>query len=339
MSLTNFPHGLLSSGVPVSGGYIPPIIGTYYHVCPGISTIVNAQGKQVIGSSSNDGLSPLTPLDSIVTAYGKCTSGAGDGIIVWSYGTTTAACTSYLSSSLTWSKHGITTVGVSSGAMYNNRARISQLSTATMYSLLDVTGNNNLFMNLSFVNGSDLSDAQITAVKLSGGSARNSFVNCDFKGTPASASAYKCDLWLSNTHENTIAHCNFGNASYNAGNNAAAFIYLDGSSGNAQNTFENCTAYAQVSTGTAFGGLKSGSATSLNGANIFRDCDFVVWQANTGQPSMASWFIGTKPNTGTIVVRECSISGFDAYDATAGNDFIAVVGPADNAGAGVTALP
>ena len=167
MSLTPFPHGITSMGIPVTGGYIPPIIGTYYHVCPGLSTIVNSQGKQVIGSSSNDGLSPESPLASIETAYGKCTSGAGDGIIVWSYGTTTAACTSYLSSSLTWSKHGITVVGVSSGATYNSRARISQLSTATTYSLLNVTGNNNLFMNLSFVNGSDLSDAQITAVKLS----------------------------------------------------------------------------------------------------------------------------------------------------------------------------
>jgi hypothetical protein len=334
---SNFQHGVEVMGYPNFGGFIPPITGTYFHVCPGNATITNSLGQQVVGLAGNDGLSIDTPLDSINTAYGKCTSGAGDGIIVWSYGTTTAACTSYLTSGISWTKHGITVVGVCSGSYYNQRARVSQKSTSTMYYLLDITGYNNAFYNLSFVNGSDLSDAQICAVKMRGD--RNYFYNCDFKGTPATMSAYQCDLWFSGAHENTFVNCNLGNASLDRANNAGAFIYLDGTTGNAQNLFEHCIGVAQVSTGTAYGGIKSGAATALNGAMFLRNCDFSAWQANANVPSMASFFIGTKFTTGNITARHCSITGWAAWDSVAANNLVNIVGATDAATAGVGAQP
>lgn len=271
------------------------------------------------GSSSNNGLRWNSPLNNLENAYDKLA--VGDGVILLPYSSsTTANTTSYMSASKTWALHGITVVGINSRGFYNQRARVSQLSTATMYSLINITGNDNAFYNVSFNNGSDLSDAQICAVKISGGASRNAFFNCDFKGSPATASAYKCDLWLSNAHENTFEKCNFGNASYDAGNNAACHIYIDGTAGNGQNMFRDCTGIAQVSTGTAFGGVKSGSATSLNGAMLFINSYFTVWQANVGIPAMASWFIGTKPNTGFIM--QPVIIGYAAGDSVAGNDMV-----------------
>jgi len=289
---------------------LPPIRGRWYWVDP------------YVGAAANDGRDITRPVASIVTAYGLAST--GDGIAILAYpSATTANTTSYVASTLTWSKNGITVVGVGADSFYNQRARIS--SSAAVYSLIDVQGMGNSFKNLSFYNGSDKSDAEVCAVKLSGGATRNAFYRCDFKGSPATASAYKTDLHLSAAHENYFNECNFGNASYNAGNNAAAHIYLDGTAGNGQNQFKDCTFIAQVSTGTAYGGVKCGAATALNGSMIFRNCLFTVWQANTGLTAMASWFIGTNPTTGNIVVDpNCMIAGYAVWDATGGNDRVIV---------------
>jgi hypothetical protein len=291
---------------------LPLIRGQWYWVDP------------TLGSASNHGRDQRNALASFETAYGKCTSGAGDGIAVLSAGTTAANTTSYLTDVITWSKHGITVQGVCSGSWYNQRARISQLSTTTEYRLINVTGNNNAFRNVSFVNTSDLSDAQICAVELSAGACRNTFENCHINGSPATASAYKCDLWLSNAHENLFKNCTFGNSSYDAGNNAGAFVYMDGASGNAQNLFEDCNFIQQVSTGTAFGGLKMGAITALNGTNIFKHCTFNVWQASTGLTAMTSWFIGSNPTTGNIFIYLCGSNGFAAWDSAGANDNVVV---------------
>jgi hypothetical protein len=289
---------------------LPPIRGIWYYVDP------------YYGDDDNHGKLPWVAMDSLVTAEDVVST--GDGIAVIAYpSSTTANTTSYVAETLTWDKNGITVVGVGSQGYYNQRARIS--SSAAVYALLDIQGMGNHFENLTFYNGSDKSDAEICAVKLSSGAVRNSFKNCDFKGSPATASAYKTDLHLSNAHENMFENCNFGNCSYNAGNNAAAHIYMDGASGNGQNQFKDCTFMAQVSTGTAYGAVKSGAATALNGSMIFRNCLFTVWQANTGLTAMASWFIGTNPTTGNIVVDpNCMIAGYAAWDSTGGNDRVIV---------------
>jgi len=306
-------------------GSLPPIRGTWYFVDP------------TSGAAANNGLSPGGAKASIESAYALCVSGAGDGIVVMSAGTTSAGTTSYLTDTIAWSKHGITVVGLCSGGYYNQRARISTAET-DLVSLINMTGANNRFFNISLYNGADISNAQMAALKLAG--VRNAFINCDFKGSPATASAYKSDLWLSAAHENLFLDCNFGNASYDAGDNAACHIYMDGTTGNGQNRFRDCTMIAQVSAGTAFGGLKSGAATALNGVMIFENLVAAAWQANANKISLASWFLGTKPTTGLVLVKNSALGGYAAWDATAGNDFINVVGgAADDATNGVGALP
>jgi len=323
---------LSSSTLPIVAA-LPPIRGRWFFV----------DGTD--GSDAYDGLSPERPLKTLYAtttttgdtgAYAKCTTAVGDGICILSSATASASKSITISASFTWSKCGITVVGIDSGSFYNHRARITFASAVTGYYLFNLTGHNNRFENVSFYNGSDLSDAQITTVKMvaaTGSSiARNKFENCHFVCTPGTASAYKCDLWLENAHENEFLTCTFGNASYDAGNNAACHIYIAGgaNTGNAQNLFRDCIAVAQVSTGTAFGGLKSGSATSLNGAMFFDNCRFAVWQANAGVTAMASWFIGTCPTTGFI--EQPILMGYAAGDSVAGNDRVVSWSPDAAAG-------
>ena len=305
-------------------GSLPPIRGTWYFVDP------------TSGLAANSGLTPGGAKASIEEAYALCISGAGDGIVIISAGTASAGTTSYLSDTITWSKHGITVVGLCAGGFYNQRARISTAET-DLVDLINLTGANNRFFNVSLYNGADISNAQMAALKLAG--VRNAFINCDFKASPATASAYKSDLWLSGAHENFFLDCNFGNASYDAGNHAACHIYMDGTTGNGQNFFRNCTMIAQVSAGTAFGGLKIGAAAALNGAMIFDNLIAAAWRANVNKLDLASWFIGTKPTTGIVVVKNSGLGGYAVWDAEAGNDFINVIGATDAAPAGIGALP
>lgn len=71
---------------------------------------------------------------TLLDAYNACTSGNGDGILVMSGGTGTSSQTSsYLSSVLTWSKHGITVIGVGAPTRMAQRTRIAnkQITTGT----------------------------------------------------------------------------------------------------------------------------------------------------------------------------------------------------------------
>ncbi len=64
-------------------------------------------------------------LPSLPDAYEQCVSGRGDGIILFSGGTTAAHCTSDIKDPLTWSKHGVTVWGVCAPTRVYQRARVS----------------------------------------------------------------------------------------------------------------------------------------------------------------------------------------------------------------------
>ena len=118
------------------------------------------------------------------------------------------------------------------------------------------------------------------------------------------------------------------------GDNAASHVYIDGSA--TRIFFEDCFSIAYVSTGTSFGFIESADATSIQGSIYFKDCMFNAWQANGAAPSLASWFIGTKPNTGLFCLKDCFAAGYAAWDATAGNDRVYTNQPASNAAGGIS---
>lgn len=71
MSLTNFPGGITSFGMPIIGsGGLPPTTGTIFYVHSGT------------GASSNSGTDATSPLATIKQAVALCTASKGDVIIV-----------------------------------------------------------------------------------------------------------------------------------------------------------------------------------------------------------------------------------------------------------------
>jgi len=302
---------------------LPQILGDWYFVDP------------ENGASTNNGRSKDQAVASIVTAYGLCTTGDGDGIVLMSSGTTGANTTSYFDTTLVWSKHGITTVGLCSGSMYNQRARVSNATFVpgtlifphALASLINVTGNNNVFANMSIVNYGD-SVVAVGALIVSG--ARNHFVNVHVSGcgnaTPAAATGAN-DLYLTGS-ENTFDRCTFGtNSTIRAGTNAN--IVLDGPVG--QCFFNGCHILSYSATLT-HGAIKSYDATAISGWIIFRDCTFVNFNVNKGA-DLTSLFIGTNPNNEGILMHSCSMAGYAAWDSEAGNDVV-FIGSSDATASG-----
>jgi hypothetical protein len=240
-------------------GGLPFIRGTWYYV------------DKTSGASTNSGTSPENAFNNILTAYTACTDGAGDGIVIISRGSTSAATTSYLTAVIDWTKSGITTVGVAAPVRMFGRARIANDGTSglDLAYLVDVQGANNTFINIHAANfGTDA--AAIGCWKDTG--ARNAYINCHFVGgLAAGAAATHRNLELNASEEATFINCTFGTDTVDRGNNASYDVLITGATARAH--FEGCRFVSYVSTGTAHGAVKL-DTTSGGRHCIFVDCTF-----------------------------------------------------------------
>lgn len=178
MSLTRFPHGVSSFGIPIIGA--GPIV-----------TTGNVFFVDDSGSNSNDGLSPEHPFVSLAYAITRCTASQGDTIILMpGHAETTTA--------IAMSTAGIHVVGIGIGA---DRPTITATTGAT--DLINITGANCTLENFNLVGAAsgctaliDIAANDFTAInmKFSHGAApvvavsiasglRPSFYNCKWYGT------------------------------------------------------------------------------------------------------------------------------------------------------------
>ena len=164
------------SGPVVSpGGFIGPVLGgntiftgTFFYVNP------------ATGADGNDGLTPATAVQSITTAFNKCTSGNND--VVYLIGDGTTAGTARISSTLTWNKNATHLIGVCSPVAISQRARISHAASAptTAFTpMVRVTGNGCLFSNIQIFEGFAADTAVVTWEDQGN---RNYYSNVQFAG-------------------------------------------------------------------------------------------------------------------------------------------------------------
>lgn len=330
-----------------------------------------------------------SPVDSIETAYGLCTSGAGDGIVLLSGGTSTASTTSYIDELITWSKHAITVVGAAAPTRMYGRARIANKTRTTgslttiafpttttitdsaagfltagfevgqtinidstsntndgqaiitavtagtitcsgstftpetaasagatvittyVTHLIEVSGDNNAFYNVSMFNGGE-NALEVGCLKVSGN--RNYFGGCHFVGagnaTPAATTgAY--DVFLNGAAENTFESCTFGTDTIIRAAANGNLIY-DG--GCLRNRFYDCD-FVSYSETAGHGHINSIDASSMQGVDIFSGCRFINWKPN-GAGALTACQIGTAPTSGHFLFDSCSFFGFTAVGAS-----------------------
>lgn len=119
MSITNFPNGISSFGVPVigSGGLVPITTGKYFFVDSNTGSDTPAHGK-----------TKEKPFDTIDYAIGKCTASKGDVIIVMPGHTETISAAGGITADVA----GITIVGLGNGAL---RPIITFSATASTFAI------------------------------------------------------------------------------------------------------------------------------------------------------------------------------------------------------------
>jgi len=309
---------------------LPFILGTWYYVVPGL------------GDDNRVGTSLQWALATVSKAYEKCTSGAGDGICVVSYGTSSAHTTTYLTASLDWSKNGITMFGVAAGGWFG-RARIASDSTATaLPELIVMSGYNNKMINIHMANyGTDA--AALGCLKVTGN--RNTFIGCHFVGaghaTPGAVAidndvgvAYGANDLVIGASELKFVDCIFGtNSVVRAGNNANIIYYAP----SGQITFDHCTILS-MSTTAGHGAIGLWTTNGTWGWTIFRDSTFVCWYENEVVENGTSLLIGSVAAQCGILLQNCGVVGWAALGATSGGVIFAN-NPAGAATGGVAVNP
>ena len=258
---------------------LPPILGKWYFVDP------------ENGSSTAGGDTPESPVASLETAYGKCVSGNGDGIVLFSSGTSTAHTTSYLKQELDWSKHGITVVGVAAPSRMFGRARVSnsQITTGSLTTLSFtnsgtadyisdsaegfLTAGFEVGQTIDVVANSGTNDGQYTISAVAAGKLTLSASDSLSTETAVTAGAttitsYNANLLKISGNNNAFFNVHFGNFSSNA--NALGCVEITG----ARNYFGNCH---MIGAGHATPGAVAGAYDlKLNGAEeaSFDACTF-----------------------------------------------------------------
>jgi hypothetical protein len=172
-----------------------------------------------------------------------------------------------LSATLTISQSGIAIVGVGSGNLVAQRARIQQLSTATGVSpLIDVTGHNNYFEGLHVFQG--VADAtSLIAVRVTG--QRNTFYRCHFGGIGhATMDASGARSLVVTGSENLFEDCTIGLDTIARGTTEAEMTIAG-----TRNVFRNCRIISYASA-AGFASVYAAVST-LDRWNLFENCVFI----------------------------------------------------------------
>lgn len=196
MSLTNFPNGITSFGVPVFGG-VPPTTGNVYFV------------DYRNGSDSDDGKTPGSAVKTLGRAYALCTSNNNDYIFI--DGDSTVVETEMID----WSKNRIHVFGMNGpgfplGYGCGAKVQINVTTDTGDIALIQNTGVRNSFSNIKFISANTLAQALYCFAE---GGEYTRFFGCEFyKSThlTAAASGNAAAEVLCNGDSAQFFNCTFG---------------------------------------------------------------------------------------------------------------------------------
>lgn len=310
MTLTAFPNGASSFGIPMVGG-VP--------FGPNSKPLFVAPDT---GSDGNRGLHPGKALDTLLKAQSLATANRNDVVFLLSEGNAAADCTDYQSAALDWAKDGVHLVGVNSGNMVAQRSRIAQLSTATnVDNLFTVSANNCLIANIHVFHGVDDATSKV-AVLVSG--SRNHFKNCHFAGIGHATMDTAANASLSITgSENLFEDCVIG---LDTISRATATYEMIMSGGVARNVFKRCLITSMA--GAAGFSFLSVGATAIDRYTLFEDCVFInaIQSTATTMTEALAVTAGTSPN-GMIILKNCTLIGATDWEATSESARVYIDGP------------
>ena len=184
------------------------------------------------GADTNDGLSPINALSTILAAYNKCTANQHDVVAI-----VAGAAGNNLSAALVWAKNYTHLIGLCAPTGVAQRARIFQLSTLTGADpLLTISATGCIFRDFYIFQG--VNDAtSLTNISVTGG--RNYFENIHIAGGGHATQAINggSSLFLNGAEENKFVGCTIGVDTIAAATGMVALLFDDEAH---RNVFEAC---------------------------------------------------------------------------------------------------
>lgn len=330
-TLTNFPNGLTSFGVPVMGNIPFGKDSVAWFVDP------------ANGSDGNDGKSPTSAFQTLYRAHYAAVSGRNDTVFLMADVTTSTGGTARLSlanavaavayaptgtatptvGTLVWSKNAVHLIGVCAPTRVAQRARIAPPSgtyTAATFgsgNFITISGSGCIWSNMSIFNGFSTGGANQIAVTVTG--SRNYFDNVNIYGMADAASAAdtgsrSLKIGSAGSGENTFVNCTIGGDTV-ARSVANASLELAGAT--PRNYFINCVFPFQTSNAGVLGILGTG-AGCVDRTNFFNNCSFVnnIKSTSTQMTVLAS-FTNAAPG-GLLAFKDCDSIGITKFgDANA----------------------
>lgn len=281
-TITNFPDGASSFGLPLVGGLggIPlGIPGTTFFCAP------------ATGNDGNDGLSPQSAFATLYKAHAAMTAGKndvcyliGDGSTTGTARLSTALAASITSSAttgtLTWSKNACHLIGVTAPTLISQRARIAPpsgtytQSTFGSGNFIVVSASGCVFANFSTFNGFSTGGTNQICWTITG--SRNYHWNVQFGGmgdstSAADAGSRSLKIGSAGSGENTFDSCTVG---LDTVTRSAANASLEFAGATPRNVFRSCLFPFQTSASTPLGIIGTGSE-NMDRFQMFQNCAFI----------------------------------------------------------------
>lgn len=313
MSLTNFPSGLSSFGIPVLGGASLPFTGKYFFVDP------------ANGSDGNKGDSPGKALGTLYEALSLCTSGNNDVIFLIGSGSTAATARLSLanaqsvnsaatSGTLVWNKNATHLIGITAPTGVAQRARLAPptgtytVTTFGSANFVTVSGSGCLFANFSLFHGFSTGGANQICWTDTGG--RNYYDNVEFggiadAGSAADAGSRSLKIGSAGSGENTFHRCTIG---LDTVTRSVANASIEFAGGTPRNRFIECVLPFQTSNAGVLGILGTG-ASCMDRWQLFERCSFInnIKSTSTQMTVLAS-MTNAAPG-GMLLIKDCTSIG------------------------------
>ena len=271
-----------------------PYVGNVYYVDP-----TNGSDTANAGKRQNDALK------TVATAYGKCTSGQHDVVVITPEGGTGRTAET---ASITWAKRFTHLIGSAAPTAQDVRAGVG-MAVDTVFTISE---NGCLFKNLTFTQTADVNEP----VTILGN--YNSFLGVDFKGslnaTTGDNTAMRC-LNLDGGQENYFGGCTFGMDTI-ARSAANATIEFENAA--SKNVFEDCRLMAYIDAATPVHVLFTG-ISAIDRWVEFKNTSFYSFSANNATAMTACMNLSAQTATGHVLLtgNSCMMGGITDWEATA----------------------
>lgn len=293
MSITNFPRGISSFGVPLLPTSVPfGVDSKVYFVAPYRTTSNGA-------SDGNDGLSPRRALKTVFGtngAFSKCRDNKNDVIVMIPSGNSASETTEDISSAQTWNKDLVHLIGLSRNR-YSQRCRFNASSLADT-PMITASGGGCVFANFQVFVGDD---AASLVPWLDSGS-HNYYENIHFAGMGLAAlasAANACSLKVTGS-EGVFKNCVVGLDTIERDGDSDGELVFDG--GASRYMFEDClfTTYLSADNQT----VTVADTTAIDRTIIFKNSLFFAKSTNKATAQTSVFSIPASISQGAIILQD-----------------------------------